>query len=151
MTLRPYKPSDLDALYALDVVCFDPPFRFTRSAMRRFAEARRAHSTLAEDAGQLLGFCITHVQTARGLRGAYIVTLDVAPSHRRQGLARVLMQAAEQQAIAANCTQLALHVFTGNAAAIAFYEQLGFTPSHRESGFYGMGLDAFVYRKQLSA
>ena len=100
--------------------------------------------------GKLLGFCITHIERAGGTGAGYVVTLDVAPAARRKGLARRLMHAAEQQAVAAGCRLLALHVFSGNTAAIAFYEYLGFTRSHCERGFYGKGLDALVYLKELA-
>jgi ribosomal-protein-alanine N-acetyltransferase len=150
MELRGYLPPDLDALVALDNICFDPPFRFSRSAMRSFVQARNARVTLAEATdGSLAGFCILHVQHAQPQAMGYIVTLDVAPGHRRRGLAGDLMARAEQQALDAGCAAVALHVFTGNAAAIRFYERRGYVFSHRAASFYGRGTDALVYHKEL--
>jgi ribosomal-protein-alanine N-acetyltransferase len=151
MTFRSYQPGDLDAMHALDVLCFAPPFRFSRSAMRRFAEARKARVVIAEDAAELAGFCILHVERARAKPAGYIVTLDVAPPHRRRGLATQLMQRAEQQALEAGCAALALHVFADNEAAMLFYKSLGFIPAHTEHGFYGDGLDALLCVKPLHA
>jgi ribosomal-protein-alanine N-acetyltransferase len=150
MELRGYLPSDLDALVALDDLCFDPPFRFSHSAMRRFVTAKNARVTVAEDAdGSLAGFCVLHIEQAPPHTVGYIVTLDVAPKHRRRGLAGELMARAEQQALAAGCEAVALHVFTGNATAIRFYERRGYTFSHRAASFYARGVDALVYCKQL--
>jgi ribosomal-protein-alanine N-acetyltransferase len=150
MTLRDYRPSDLDALVALDDLCFEPPFRFSRSAMRRFAAAKDARVTLAETAeGSLAGFCILHIERLSPHPVGYIVTLDVAPGHRRKGLAGELMQRAEEQAREAGCAAVVLHVFTGNATAIRFYERRGYLFSQLVAGFYGSGTDALVYRKQL--
>jgi len=73
----------------------------------------------------------------------------VAPGHRRRGLAGDLMARAEQQALDAGCAAVALHVFTGNAAAIRFYERRGYVFSHRAASFYGRGTDALVYHKEL--
>jgi ribosomal protein S18 acetylase RimI-like enzyme len=73
----------------------------------------------------------------------------VAPGHRRKGLAGELMQRAEEQAREAGCAAVVLHVFTGNATAIRFYERRGYLFSQLVAGFYGSGTDALVYRKQL--
>jgi ribosomal-protein-alanine N-acetyltransferase len=148
--LRGYDPGDLDALFALDEICFEPAFRFSRAALRRFAETRRARVIVAEAAGVVVGFCITHIErTATGCSG-YVVTLDVAPGWRERGLARRMMLNMEAQVRSEGCRTMLLHVFTGNAAAILFYERLGFERGHTAEAFYAPGLDAFVYRKSLS-
>jgi len=164
ITLRDYRPSpenrDADAMYALDLQCFDPPFRFSRRAMRSFAETPGAITLLAESlpadsdpsqaaqpAPLLAGFCIVHVED----RTAYIVTLDVAPAFRRHGLARRLMAEVEARARAARAAQMTLHVFTGNTGAMQFYESLGYNRTGRTENFYGRGLHALVYSKRLEA
>ena len=150
MELRGFRPSDLDALVALDDVCFDPPFRFSRSAMRSFVQARNARVTIAEATdGSLAGFCVLHLQHAKPDVVGYIVTLDVAAEYRRRGLAGELMDRAEAEALEAGCSAVALHVFTGNATAIRFYERRGYVFSHRAAAFYARGVDALVYHKEL--
>jgi len=150
MKMRDYVPADLDALVALDDLCFEPPFRFPRAAMRRFAEAKNARVTLAEaDDSSLAGFCIMHIEPVARNRAGYIVTLDVAPEHRRQGVAGELMERAESQAREASCVAVALHVFPGNADAVRFYERRGYRFSHRVASFYARGVDALVYHKPL--
>jgi ribosomal-protein-alanine N-acetyltransferase len=147
---RSHQPQDLDALFALDLVCFEPSFRFTRRSMRRFAEAGNARVVIAEcHDGMIAGFCILHVERAGDGLVGYIVTLDVAPEHRRKGLAHRLMQAVERQAVAAGCSSLVLHVHTCNAAAIRFYERIGFNAIGLEESFYGPKLDAAVWTKSL--
>ena len=150
ITLRSYQAGDLDAMHALDVVCFEKPFRFTRSGMRRFAEARKARVIIAQDDAVLAGFIILHIESADDQRIAYIVTLDIATEYRRRGLAGRLMQAAEHEAARAACVATVLHVFADNDPAIRFYESQGFTRTHRESNFYGPSLDAWVFQKLLA-
>jgi ribosomal-protein-alanine N-acetyltransferase len=151
MRLRNYNSSDLSEIFALDEVCFAPPFRFSERAMRRFAEARNALTVVAEnDGGGIAGFCIAHVEKAGSGRVAYIVTLDVALQQRRQGLARQMMEQIERQARDARCEALALHVSVENADAIAFYEKEGYERLHGVKSFYGLGRDAFVYRKGVT-
>jgi len=118
--------------------------------MRRFAEAAKARVVIAEEGEILAGFVIVHVERSEGERVGYIVTLDVAAEQRRKGIARALMLEAERQAIEAGCSMMALHVFTGNAAAIGFYESAGFERSHRVHGFYGGELGAMVYHRVLA-
>ena len=146
---RGYRAGDLYAMYALDVVCFEEPFRFSRRDMRTFAEARGAKVVIAELDGVLAGFCIVHVGAAKRGCVGYVVTLDVAPEFRRSGLATRLMERAEGEALAAGCGEMRLHVFTGNEAAIRFYERTGYEFVARDEGFYGVRVDALVYRKVL--
>jgi len=147
--LRPYRTNDLDAMHALDVECFDKHFRFSRSAMRRFAEAKKARVVIADDSDALVGFVILDIEDTDEGRFGYIVTLDVSPSHRRRGVAGQLMQDAEREASREGCAAVVLHVFAGNEPAIRFYVGLGFVQSHREIGFYGRGMDAWVFHKAL--
>ena len=142
--LRGYHPGDADAMYALDLVCFEPVFRFSRRAMRTFAEAQGAVAVLAEAAGELVGFCIAQMEDNLG----YVVTLDVAPAWRRRGLARRLMGAAEDRVRASGGVGMELHVFKENVAAMQFYEGMGYGRVGRAEGFYGRGRDALVYRKR---
>jgi [ribosomal protein S18]-alanine N-acetyltransferase len=149
ITLRPYRANDLDAMHALDAECFDKAFRFSRSAMRRFAEAKKARVVIAEDNDALVGFVILDIEdTEEGPLG-YIVTLDVSPGHRRSGLGGQLMQQAERGAVREGCPAVVLHVFTGNDPAMRFYVGRGYIRSHRESDFYGRGIDAWVFHKPL--
>jgi ribosomal-protein-alanine N-acetyltransferase len=144
VTLREYRPGDWEAMFALDVECFERVFRFSRGVMRGFAETAGAITVLAESAGELVGFCVVQIEGQVG----YVVTLDVAGPWRRRGLARRMMEQVEARVRAAGGTGMALHVFTGNAGAMSFYESMGYDRVGRAEGFYGRGLDALVYRKR---
>ena len=148
--LRSYRPGDWQAMYALDLICFAPVFRFSRGAMRGFAEAPGAVTLLAEAEnrgaqGELAGFCLTQLDESTG----YVVTLDVAPASRRRGLARRLMAEVETKLRAAGAVRMKLHVFSGNAEAIRFYESIGYTQAGAAKDFYAQSLHALLYRKQL--
>jgi ribosomal protein S18 acetylase RimI-like enzyme len=56
----------------------------------------------------------------------YIKALAVDPDHRRKGVARMLIDEAEQKATQAGCPQILLDVRTSNTTAIAFYEACGY-------------------------
>ena len=146
-TLRSYRLGDWRAMHALDLVCFAPVFQFSRGAMRAFAEAPGAVTVLAEADEQLAGFCLAQLKNRTG----YVVTLDVAPACRRRGLARRLMVEVESKLHSAGAAQMELHVFTGNAEAIRFYEAIGYAKAGVAKDFYAQNLHAFLYRKQLPA
>lgn len=145
VTLREYQPGDGERMHALDVQCFAPEFQFSRRVMRSFAEAPGALTVLAEAAGELVGFCLVQIEGKVG----YVVTLDVAEAWRRRGLARRMMEDIEAKVRAAGGIGMALHVFTGNAGAMRFYESIGYGRVGRSEGFYGRGLDALEYRKRF--
>jgi [ribosomal protein S18]-alanine N-acetyltransferase len=149
MEFRGYRAEDLEAMFALDEACFAPAFRFSRTTMRRFAEAKKARVVIAEEDG-VAGFCVVHVERVEGGCVGYVVTLDVAVEWRCRGLAGELMRREEALVREHGCGAMALHVFVGNAGAIRFYERVGYERSGRSVGFYGDGGDAWVYRKVLS-
>jgi [ribosomal protein S18]-alanine N-acetyltransferase len=150
--LRDYRATDLDAMFRLDEACFEAPFRFDRESMREFAEEANAIVRIAEDAGgEMAGFVIVHIERVVTGRRAYVVTLDVSAECRQLGLGRRLMREAEVCAAAAGVRWMQLHVFTGNAGAVQFYERLGYERIRVQRRFYGAaGLDAFVYGKELA-
>jgi ribosomal protein S18 acetylase RimI-like enzyme len=60
-----------------------------------------------------------------GRRG-WINYLAVAPEHRRQGLGRAMMQAAEHYLLSLGCPKVNLQVRESNQEVVAFYSALGY-------------------------
>ncbi|WP_339854721.1 GNAT family N-acetyltransferase [uncultured Nisaea sp.] len=67
---------------------------------------------------------------------AEILTLAVAPDHRRRGFGRWLMREAAEHAAAAGAEKLLLEVQDGNRSAIELYESLGMTTFDRRRNYY---------------
>ena len=149
-TLRAGCEEDIQALYELDLMCFDEPFRFDERAMRRFVLYRGAIVIVAEAEGVLAGFVIVHVIRRSRQKLGYLVTLDVAPEFRRRGLARELVHLAEARALSAGAEGTALHVSAENEDAIRFYERAGYARLERCADFYGAGRDGWIYSKGLA-
>lgn len=63
----------------------------------------------------------------RGARG-YFGLLSVEPQYQKQGLARILVSAAEDHCRAAGCTCVDIDVVTLRTELPAFYDRLGFKP-----------------------
>jgi [ribosomal protein S18]-alanine N-acetyltransferase len=150
LIFRDYRPADIEAMFRLDELCFTKEFRFSRESMQEFAQERNAIVRVAEAVGgEIVGFVIVHIERVASERRAYVVTLDVDPGCRRQGIAMKLMNAVEAAATAARARWIQLHVFVGNEGAIRFYEEQGYEQVGMRADFYGQRLDALIYRKEL--
>jgi ribosomal-protein-alanine N-acetyltransferase len=91
----------------------------------------------------------------RALAGeAEILTLAVAPTHRRRGLGRALLEAAMGVCGTLGAETMFLEVAADNAAAIALYEAAGFAPAGRRKAYYARpgraAVDALVLRRELN-
>jgi len=84
---------------------------------------------------------------------AEVLTLAVEPSHRRQGVARALLQAGLSQAAAAGAEEAFLEVAADNVGALALYRAEGFVEAGHRGGYYrrpgGEAVDALVLRRTL--
>ena len=78
----------------------------------------------AEDTGQLLGYSL--ILTRKNSRIWRLYSLAVASAARGQGIGRILLEHALQQAQHAGAHALSLEVKCDNAAAIALYHDYGF-------------------------
>lgn len=155
MYLRPYRATDFDMLYALDQVCFQPCFRFSRAMMRQVVDALGAIVILACEANgdgteMLAGFCAAERTRLRNNHCVgYVATLDVAPGRRGQGVGRMLMSKVEEEMVKAGAEFMQLHVHTGNPDAIRLYERLSYQRVGEQKDFYGTGFSAWSYAKKL--
>ncbi|MBW4460727.1 MAG: GNAT family N-acetyltransferase [Nodosilinea sp. WJT8-NPBG4] len=63
-----------------------------------------------------------------GVLHPYVLMLYVTPEHRRQGIATALLAVAHEWAQQQGHRQISLQVFSGNQAAQALYQSLGYYP-----------------------
>ena len=137
--LRSFAPEDLEEMYRLDQICFEPGIAYSRGELRRFLGIPSAVGVVAESSGRIAGFAVGYLA---GKRVAHVVTIDVHPSNRRQGLGKALLEELLSRLARAGAREARLEVSVANAGAIAFYERLGFRRGRRLSDYYGLGLDA---------
>lgn len=138
-------------MVTLDASCFEAPFRFSRESMRRFAEADNAWVILAEDGHGLAGFCIVHHEQSVGPPIGYVVTIDVAERWRSRGIGERMLSDAETWSRGHKCVGMMLHVFVKNERALRFYDRLQYRRVGLQKGFYGPGLHAAMYWKDLTS
>jgi GNAT superfamily N-acetyltransferase len=118
VSVRSAEERDLDAVRALwERFCAESPPPDGEPA----APALEARDTLVAEAdGAIVGFAL--------LDGVRLEALYVAPGHRRRGLGRKLVEAAAAVARERGAATLRL---TAGAAALPFYERLGFREESR--------------------
>lgn len=80
---------------------------------------------------------------------AQVQTIGVAPAARGRGLGRELLRALLTAAAARRAATVALEVRADNHAALALYQQAGFTPDGRRRDYYGRGSDAVLMSLRL--
>ena len=150
MQVRLFKPADFPALYAVEELCFPPPFRFSRPYMRQLIESPNSATWIAEEDTELIAFSIVEWPEKPSRSSAYIQTIEVLPALRGRGIGAELLISAEDSACKAGARSIALHVDVENAAAIRLYESRGYARQGREEHYYARHRAAFVYAKPLA-
>ena len=151
MLYRLYAPQDFDALYAIEELCFQPQFRFSRKYVRQIVSHSNSVTWIAEENEQMGAFAIAEFARGAGGTIGYIQTIEVAPHKRKQGIGRELLRRIEDSARAASAQAMWLHVHAENAPAIHLYELNGYLREGSEEDYYAPGHAAWVYRKSLES
>jgi RimJ/RimL family protein N-acetyltransferase len=157
--VRRARPADAAALVALaEAVGSEPEgWLVTDGSWRSVGEERRYLRTIAryphaavyvaEEGDHIVG----RLSLARDPHPASAHVADlglmVAASHRRRGIGRALLDAAAQWARTYGVQKLELHVLPHNTAAIALYEDFGFSREGVRKRHYrrhGRELDAIL-------
>jgi ribosomal protein S18 acetylase RimI-like enzyme len=149
--MRVLTAADAEGCFALGVACGDPVDVPTRRTWRRW---------LAADA---VGTIVIGVRTGRARTAAiravivghwrsagtvaHVALVAVEPALRRRGLATALLTQLERH-LPAHCRRLRLEAATDNAAAVACYLRLGFTPGEALPGYYPAAGDGRRFRRE---
>jgi len=116
--------ADLPLLVRLDAICFSPQTRYDSEVMRFFAFHRNSRAIVATDEqAHIAGFIIVHL-----LRSGIgeVVTIDVDPGFRRQGIGEELMERGEGWLRDRGARGIFLEVDEDNQPAIALYRGFGY-------------------------
>lgn len=147
--LREVDLGDLSRLARLHAQCF-PEDRWDARALAELLAMAGASGHLIEEAGKTLPLGLILDLVAGDT--AEILTLGVAPSARREGIARTLLDDLAARARAAGAMQITLEVAADNLPARRLYERGGFSETGRRPGYYRRGaqtIDALLFRRTL--
>jgi ribosomal-protein-alanine N-acetyltransferase len=140
--------ADAEALGEVHAAAFAAPW--AADDIRQLLEQRGAFGLAAREGdAAICGFILARVIAGE----AEVLTIAVRPEHRRCGVARALLAAAEGLA-KVTADAIFLEVAADNAGAIALYEGAGYERVGRRARYYarpsGDGADAIVMRRALN-
>lgn len=152
--LRAFRKSDLPALLALDQLCFAEEIAYSADELKGFLQHPSAFSVVACASSRIVGFAIVRSTRRAGpddkSRSAlHILTIDVDPEMRRQGVGAALMEWMIGKAREVRASVLVLEVAVDNQPAQAFYQRFGFQVANTIPGYYNGTTDAFALERRL--
>lgn len=145
VTVRRATRRDLDALVMLERGF--PGDRMSRASISRLLVRDSAEVWVAETGGAVVGDAV--VLFRRGFDSARLYSMVVDPRYRGRGVAKLLLQAAEEGARERGVIVMRLEVREENAAAIALYQQVGYVLGGRTADYYQDHSAALRLRKRF--
>lgn len=139
LSLRLARPADAAPIANLsrDLIEYGLRWRWTPSRIAASISAPDVNVLVARVHGNIAGFAIMRY----GDDVAHLDLLAVAPSFRRAGIARKLLEWLEKCAVVAGIFTIALEVRAENQGAQLFYESMGYRALVRLPGYY-QGVEA---------
>ena len=128
--LRPMGLSDLDAVVAIEVGAYGHPW--TRGNFVDSLVAGHDAQVLVDAEGAILGYTVC----CDGVDEWHLLNITVARERQRHGLGRRLLGAVIEQARRRGRASVWLEVRSGNVAARALYERLGFVTTGVRPRYY---------------
>lgn len=140
VTIRDALPGEVRRLHQIDRICFPVYMAYSCVELLFYLRHPAAISRVAEQAHTVVGFAIGRIERAVH---AHVITLDVIPEARRQGVGTLLMSVLHDEFRKRGAAQAWLEVETGNEAATRFYEGLGYQRRELLRGYYKGRSDAY--------
>jgi ribosomal protein S18 acetylase RimI-like enzyme len=125
-------------------VCFIDPWPGQFFISELFAPGR-FHRVMVDPAGELVAYLFAAWQYL----DLHVLKVATLPQHRREGLARSLMEMAENHVLENGGDTITLEVRSSNAVAIAMYEALGYSLAGRRTHYYVDDEDALIMTKRV--
>ncbi len=156
-TLRDFRTADFEKLWEIDQKCFPPGIAYSRFELATYIRRRGAFTIVALIGGSIpsksaakdtdiAGFIVAE-SNARGM--GHIISIDILPEHRRSGLGSLLMSAAEERLLRAQCHVVVLETAVDNFPALSFYKRLRYHVVKTVPRYYPNGMNAVVLQKSL--
>jgi ribosomal-protein-alanine acetyltransferase len=126
----------LDKLWAIENQCFEQE-AFTKQQLAYLIADYNTIGLTALVNGEIAGFALARVNIRRNVTFGHILTIDVAPTYRRKGIAQKLLQEIENTLRDRGVNECRLEVRENNKAALNLYRKLGYTKIGRLEKYYG--------------
>lgn len=156
--LRDFRRDEIETLWRIDQQCFAPGISYTRLDLATYLRRPGAFALVADSSdlggtfnpGQRSAVPVGFIIAERSGRGSgHIITIDVLPEARGQGIGSQLLLAVEDRLRAAHVHAVILETAVDNKAALSFYKRHQYTVVKTIPRYYSNGVDAFVLKKDL--
>jgi ribosomal protein S18 acetylase RimI-like enzyme len=148
LKIRKARSLDAAALARLEETIF-PSDRMSRRRFAALAKRPSARILVAWLGDEIAGYAI--LLTRRGIRTGRLYSLAVAPWAAGRGIGALLLSAIESTARQRRVRQLRLEVRKDNRRAIRLYEGSGYRRIGERPEYYGDGMTALLYARDLAA
>lgn len=150
-SIRPAVAQDLDALAAIDALCFPPGIAYPREEIAFLLLNPTVVTLVAERSGVVVGLAALERRRRTRHAGRYgeLVTIEVLPELRRESIGAALYNRLEAGLREWGGGSIHLHVSVDNISAVAFYQRLGFRIIDRVPKYYLRRIDAWQMEKDL--
>lgn len=141
MTIRQARTDDVQVLAHMTGQLYETDPADLAKEVAALTASSEAACFLAHDGETPIGFaqCQLRRDYVEGTSTSPVGFLEgvwVAPEHRRQGAARQLVEACQQWALQAGCSEFASDCEIDNLASLAFHLSIGFAEAGRTIWFY---------------
>ena len=126
----------LDTLYKIEEQCFDQE-AFTKRQIAYLLTDYNTIALVAKVESDIAGFIIAQVEVEENTEFGHIITMNVAPTCRRQRIATKLLQEIENLLKQKGITECRLEVCEDNNPAIKLYQALGYQTVGKLERYYG--------------
>jgi len=140
--------NDLDALHRIERECFTSE-AFTREHIAYLLESPSAVNLVAKANHEIVGFIVGLIENIGRVTVGHVITIDVAPKHRRIGVGLRLLDELEHLFLEGGVKTSYLEVRTDNKAARELYRKKGYTELEPLENYYARGRHGLRMKKEL--
>jgi ribosomal-protein-alanine N-acetyltransferase len=144
--IEPVLVSRLDKLYKIEKQCFEQE-AFTKQQLAYMLTDYGIIGLAATVNDEITGFAIARVGIGRSASFGHVLTVDVAPAYRREGIAKKLLSEVETVLKERGIKECRLEVREDNFAALSLYRKIGYEKVGILEKYYG-DVDG-VYLKKI--
>jgi len=136
ITLEDASIRHLDKLYEIEKECFTKE-AFTKQQIAYLLTDYNSIGIIAKINNEIVGFIIGRIEIRRKAPIGHILTIDIAPAHRRKGIAQRLFEETEKIFEEKGVKECRLEVREDNVAALNLYHKLGYMKVGKLEKYYG--------------
>jgi ribosomal-protein-alanine N-acetyltransferase len=148
VTIETARVDDLETLYSIEKRCFTSE-AFSKKMMASLLRSPESTSLLAKVGEQVVGFIIAVTSEVKRDGVTHVLTLDVVPDARRQGVGRQLLRELESRVAENGAAACLLEVDVENLPARRLYRRMGYKEVGFTKSYYRSGSDCLTMKKNL--